>query len=349
MNRRTLRTLDSAILGVGAITPLGCNVSDTEAAMQSGAVGALTEVQSPRGSRRPAMMVPPTFYQALGRQPRLRRSSTISYLAAAAAQEAMQSAQAVPGDDLAVVLGVTDGSVIYTRRFFDQVVKEGAGAASPLLFPETVYNAPASHVAAALQCGHASYTLTGDASVGLGALHFGAQLLHMGIADRCLVVCAEEVDWILCEAYAAWGGTLPIAECASAVLLGRSGAGDVHLTTHPGESFATRRDAPNALARVLRDLSQSEGRNPAALPPQRIYSCANGTFIDQIESDALQMVESAPDPIRIKPRFGESLAAGALLQVVLAHQYVRAGGRGTASALSTTIGYNHQVNSALVW
>ena len=35
-------------------------------------------------------------------------------------------------------------------KFFAEIVERGEGAGSPLLFPETVYNAPASHIAARL-------------------------------------------------------------------------------------------------------------------------------------------------------------------------------------------------------
>src|SRR3712207_7831863 len=41
---------------------------------------------------------------------------------------------------------VSNGGVIYTKRFYHEVVESGAEAASPLLFPETVFNAPASHL-----------------------------------------------------------------------------------------------------------------------------------------------------------------------------------------------------------
>jgi len=94
-------------------------------------------------------------------------------------------------------------------------VKQGASAASPLLFPETVYNAPASHLSAQLGLDGACYTLVGDSTIGLTALKFAEQLLALGDVDRCVVVACEEIDWILCEAYRDWrlAGT-PLAESA---------------------------------------------------------------------------------------------------------------------------------------
>src|SRR5204863_1882383 len=104
----------------------------------------------------------------------------------------------------AVVFAISDGGVLYTRKFYEQIVKQGANAASPLLFPETVYNAPASHLAALLGIDGASYTLVGDNSVGLAALKFAEQLLDLGDLDRVIVVGAEEIDWVICEAYRDW-------------------------------------------------------------------------------------------------------------------------------------------------
>ena len=42
-------------------------------------------------------------------------------------------------------------SIRYSERFFGEVL-ENPATASPMLFPETVMNAPASHMAAYLGC-----------------------------------------------------------------------------------------------------------------------------------------------------------------------------------------------------
>ena len=94
--------------------------------------------------------------------------------------------------------------MIYTKRFYHEVVESGAQAASPLLFPETVFNAPASHLAAILGITGASYTLVGDGAVGLLALKMAEDLMLNPALDRCLVVGAEEADWLLCDAYRRW-------------------------------------------------------------------------------------------------------------------------------------------------
>ena len=103
-----------------------------------------------------------------------------------------------------MIFAISNGGVIYTKRFYHDIVESGAQAASPLLFPETVFNAPASHLAAILGITGASYTLVGDGAVGILALKMAEDLMCNEALDYCLVVGAEEADWLLCDAYRKW-------------------------------------------------------------------------------------------------------------------------------------------------
>src|SRR6202043_3897687 len=174
--------------------------------------------------------------------PRLRRSSAISRFTVVAGLEALASANLKLDPKLsartALIFAVSNGGVIYTKRFYHDIVESGAQAASPLLFPETVFNAPASHLAAILGITGASYTLVGDGAVGILALKMAEDLMTSDTLDYCLVVGAEEADWLLCDAYRKWRllrsappiepfqqppyGTI-LSEGAGAILLAGSG------------------------------------------------------------------------------------------------------------------------------
>ena len=67
--------------------------------------------------------------------------------------------------------------MIYTKRFYRDVVETGAQSASPLLFPETVFNAPASHLAAILGVTGTTYTVVGDGAVGLLAIKMAEDVM----------------------------------------------------------------------------------------------------------------------------------------------------------------------------
>ena len=323
------------IAGLGWVTPLGAGLDEVWAQVRDGVVPETKTLTNPETGRVHSFIAtPPDAVAHLARNPRLRRASAISQLAVAAGLAALENAGIAMTPETAahtaVVFAVCDGGVLYTRRFYEQIAKQGANAASPLLFPETVYNAPASHLAALLGIDGASYTLVGDASVGMSALHFAAELLETSDVGQVVVVGAEECDWILCEAYAAWRlARTPLAEGAAALVLRR--AGRWSLQTHPGAPFTRRRDAGAALARVLGNFDA----------PERVLGCANGTFIDRAEAAALAAHFPNAPVLSLKKSFGESPGAGALMQTVAA-------ALSGARTLVTVVGFNHQAGAAMV-
>lgn len=323
------------IAGLSWVTPLGTDLHGVFNQLRAGAQPARGTLSHPQTKQTyPFFFTPPSAVAHLSRHPRLRRASIISQIAVAAGLAAIANA----GFDLtpetssrtALVCAVCNGGAIYTRRFYEQIVTQGAGSASPLLFPETVYNAPASHLANLLGIDGTSYTLVGDGAVGLAALDFAGDLLATGDADQVLVVAAEEVDWILCQAYASWGfARSPLAEGASAVLL--SSMGRWNLQTHPGARFSQRHLASNALAEVLTTFG----------PGEEIFTSANGSFIDQSENLALSQGYSTIPTFSIKASLGEAFGASSLMQIVAAALSGR-------PSLVTVIGGNDQIGAARV-
>jgi hypothetical protein len=134
--------------------------------------------------------------------PRLRRASQISHYATAAAVEALGTdcMKVKAGElSLGLIYCVTSGCITYTRRFYDEVLKNPA-TASPLLFPETVFNAPAGHLAAVLGTRAPALTLVGDQGTFLLGLATAGDWLSRQVVDACLVVGAEELDWVMAYA-----------------------------------------------------------------------------------------------------------------------------------------------------
>ncbi|MBI3870504.1 MAG: hypothetical protein HY299_18410 [Verrucomicrobia bacterium] len=133
---------------------------------------------------------------------RLRRCTPITHYVMAAALEALGKG-ALPfqrGEErLGILVCLMSGCVSYSRRFHEEVMSDPA-AASPLIFPETVFNAPGSHLSAFLNSSGINYTLVGDDSTFLQGLAVAAGWLLSGDVDGCLVVGAEEMDWPVVEA-----------------------------------------------------------------------------------------------------------------------------------------------------
>ncbi len=335
--------LNAKVAGLGWVTPLGIGLDEVWARLERGEVGELKPLPNPEtGRAHQYMPVPLKLVDSVSRNPRLRRSSAISLFAVAAGLAAIEDAGLKMTPEVAartaVVFAISDGGVLYTRKFYEQIVKQGANVASPLLFPETVYNAPASHLAALLGVDGASYTLVGDASVGLAALHFAAQLFALGGLDQIVVVGAEECDWILCEAYADWRlAATPLAEGAAAVVLRREGRWN--LRTHPGVSFFRRREAQAALERVFPAFADCG-------PADVVVGSANGTFIDRAEAAGLAGWYPGVRTLMPKQAFGEAPGASALLQVVTAARALECGG--LRRAVVPVVGLNQQASAAIL-
>jgi 3-oxoacyl-(acyl-carrier-protein) synthase len=140
----------------------------------------------------------------------------------AAALEAMAKLRANhdPKRRLGLVVCLQSGCVNYSCRFFDETLKDPA-TASPLLFPETVYAAPASHVAAVLENVSLASTLVGDPAVFLQGASLGAQWLEENRVDVCLVIGAEETNWILADALRYFERSAVITAGAGALCLCR--------------------------------------------------------------------------------------------------------------------------------
>src|SRR5207237_4896838 len=145
---------------------------------------------SPLGRDYPVFRIPPSALVKAPAHPRLRRSSAISRFSAVAGLEALANPNVKLDPETAkrtaLIFAVSNGGVIYTKRFYHDIVESGAQAASPLLFPETVFNAPARHLAAIFGITGTSYTLVGDGAVGVLALKMASDLLENAAFDFCL-------------------------------------------------------------------------------------------------------------------------------------------------------------------
>ena len=192
------------VCGLGAISPAGWGVSPLHSVLARGEP-IPTQNQARPGWEKPLRVrtvPPPETRPAFFAHPRLRRASVITQHTVAAALEAL-------GDDaarvqsgvlrLGIVVCTMAGGVAYSRRFYEEVLREPA-MASPLVFPETVFNAPASHLAAYLDTPAASYTLVGDDGTFLQGLAVAADWLLDDRADGVVVIGVEEADWIVTEA-----------------------------------------------------------------------------------------------------------------------------------------------------
>jgi len=214
-------------------------------------------------------------------QLRLRRASPLSYFMVDVASRAIA---AVPGLDtsrLGVVSSFYLGCLTYSIRFYKQITEEGRRFGSPVLFPETVFNSPLSHVVSVLGVGGPVYSQIGDKSSVISAIRTACCWIANGDADHVLVLGAEEYDPMLLHAVRA--GRIVrkgevVGEGAGALLIGRgnSGKGVRIEKILDGHVFHNRRDAKRVAADFLSEI-------PMDIP---VLATATG-WMDKVEKDLL--------------------------------------------------------------
>lgn len=314
-----------SIAGASWVTPLGNSIDRVWQRLVAGEIAPFETLPNEQnGARYLVHRVPADATKHLPSHPRLRRASAISRFAAAAGLAALADSKPAPAlNRIALVFAISNGGVIYTRRFYSDIVKSGAQSASPLLFPETVFNAPASHLAAILGVGGASYTIVGDGAVGIFALKLAEDLMASDEIDACLVVAAEEIDPLVCEAYRQWrflrNPSTPqatrgmiMSEGAGAVLLDRSNRMIEIEKIFPGRNFFRRSQASALLGCVVSHLKEGTAF---------CIGSANGTFIDQAERAAVgEMPLYSPKSV-----LGDSVGASVLWQLIVAAQALKTG------------------------
>ena len=177
--------------------------------------------------------------------------------------------------------------------------------ASPILFPETVFNAPASHLASVLGSVSINYTLVGDSGVFLQGLALAARWLEEGQVPACLVVAAEEGDWIIADVLQYFDRSARLAEGAGALLLSCERPADPAMSltsvTDP-DPFSDRRTRDEALLRLSKTLAPLNSN-------ELLFAESGGCWGDW-----------GGTRMALEPTLGQAFAASVAWQCVLASE-----------------------------
>lgn len=188
---------------------------------------------------------------AMPKHPRLRRASNVTKFAVTAAHEAVGEERLEKmksgGLRIGIVMSFMNGCVNYSNRFFSEVLDDPT-LASPMIFPETVFNAPASHIAAYLECDGPVYTLIGDTATWFSAFRVADDWISAGLVDGCLIVSAEETDWLTLEALGLYSPDFIATEGAAAVYLEASPSGIALDSLHGSFDYTSAPERRSALA-----------------------------------------------------------------------------------------------------
>jgi 3-oxoacyl-(acyl-carrier-protein) synthase len=320
------------VAGLGAVSPAGWNVAALRDALDKGEPLPVQALPRPGWEKPlPARLVPnPPVRPEFLAHPRLRRSSPITHYVAAAALEAVAGLRADPAAKncpLGIVVCLQTGCVQYSCRFYDETLKNPA-TASPLVFPETVYAAPASHVAALLGNVVLAHSLVGDPSAFLKGVLLGVQWLEENRVDACLVIGAEETNWILADAFWHLDRRAIVAAGAGALCLCREAKWSC------GVELAAITDAHTFSARLNRTQAAKAMRGQLGKNGRGELLCDGIGDSPRTDAAEIEAWRDWTGP-RISPKriLGEGLMAAAAWQCVSACDAV-ANGRFAAANVS---------------
>ncbi len=311
-----MNTHNICIRGVGAVSSAGWSAAAMHAAVLAGKPLPQTPCARPGEERAwpcASRLVPAVPPEKILRHPRLRRSSAITRYSVASAMEALADAgydPAVPPPGLGILYIMMNGCVNYTGRFYNEVLQNPAQA-SPLIFPETVFNAPASHVASFLGIDGVVSTLVGSPNSIMEALDTASFWITSGIVEECLIIAGEECDWLSTEGLSYYHPQLISSEGAGALLLSAKGDGP-RISEVIGPMAYLSWQERNALLPQLAAQTQAKLQGNATLINDRLGIAK----LDRAEESAWSG-RSWNAVLSPKHVLGESMGASAVLQLVL--------------------------------
>jgi hypothetical protein len=329
--------------GTGAVSPAGWGVESLRQALREKKPVATRPLTRP-GWEEPLpirQVPPPSSRPGFLSHARLRRTSPITQFGVAAGMEAL-------GDDacliasgklrLGIVQCVMSGCIHYSRRFYDETLRDPA-TASPLIFPETVFNAPASHIAALLGTNAINYTIVGDPGTFLQGLALAANWLLNDQVDGCLVIGAEETDWLTTDAFRRFQRKMILSE----------GAGAIYLRTEPSTPAAIQlskiTDAHLFLKNQSRHCAAQKMRAELDGNVARSLLCDSTQSMPRLDSAELDAWQDwSADRISPKTILGEGLMAAAAWQCVSAVDAIRENHYNSANV--SVVGCNQQAIGA---
>lgn len=333
-----------AVTGVGVVSPIGVGRAAFWSALCAGRSGVVPLEGLARQSGRPRIAAPigELPWKTLITSPQFRRMDRLSRMAVAASRLALDDAglqgRDVAGERTGVVFGTSLGDLEDSMAHLDRVFTRGPAAASPMVFPNLVLNAPAGYVAMEHGCTGVNFTVAQHEVSGEHAIALGCDVVRSGRADVVLAGGGDGLTPILVEAYhrgralaAQRGGrewASPYDRERSGIVLGE---GTAMLVLESLESARRRGVAVYAVLTAVRDYSvaaprytwppRADAAAPLLAPlvgddvdvvfgggnsSRRLDSCELALFARLFAGRAGVAVTS------IKGAIGESGAAGAL-------------------------------------
>lgn len=319
-----------AILGVGVVGPSGTGAAAYWGALQAARQGAATLPGATGGSAACVVGFDPKSFIVPAKVRRLDAASRYAIAAARLAFGDAGSPLPPPQPDRAgAVLGSASAGATPVRDFLEPVLRQGPIGALPMVFPNTVGNAPSSYVAIELGLKGPNHTVSQKEVSGLLAIAQAARYVREGRADLMVAGGADELPETIRGAFDRLGvlqpQSLPFVDGSRGFVMGE-GAYVLLLGTGPGglgvlaghgvaSEGATRERWPRDPETIVGALQ--EALDDAGVPPcdvDLVVASANGVpEVERVEAAALVKLfhGKLPPVTSVKRLTGEMGSSGA--------------------------------------
>ncbi|MBW2568313.1 MAG: hypothetical protein JRD93_01740 [Deltaproteobacteria bacterium] len=191
---------DIAVTGIGIVSPLGVGRKTFWENLREAKTGIKRITSFDTGSLLsnvagwiddfdPGQFMPTRCY---------RRMSLVSRMAVASSIEALADSGLIPDslnrERIAIIMGTSYGSSSHVEDFYAGFLKEGPRGVHPFVFPETVPNAPASHIAMYHGITGPNSTFCQNEISAENAIMYARNLLSQNLVDIALVGGADELS-----------------------------------------------------------------------------------------------------------------------------------------------------------
>ncbi|MFE3059465.1 beta-ketoacyl synthase N-terminal-like domain-containing protein [Nocardia sp. NPDC059239] len=340
------------ITGIGALTCAGTGTAALREAFAQGKLCTAAESGARIGR------VPLDAAEYLTAKAR-RRMDRLGIFSVVASRLALEDGGLVIDDDnrtrVGTVLGTGIGPMDSMEAFARPLFDNGPLAASPALFPNTVYNAATGQVTMHVGAVGPTTTVTTGHAAGAAALAYACDILTRDEADSMLAIAADTLTDTVIDAYRAVGpmatAGFGIAEAGIAVLLERASTAAARGATPCAEllGYGIASDAQGVgrwdrtgrgVERAARQALEQAGVEPGDV--RAVWTNSIGVpAADEPEMSALSRVFAGNSTTRWfdpKRLFGEPIGAGGPLALALA---LGPGLDGPALLVSSSLGGTH--------
>ncbi|HWN40612.1 MAG TPA: beta-ketoacyl synthase N-terminal-like domain-containing protein, partial [Thermoanaerobaculia bacterium] len=193
------------VTGLGTVGAYGSGAESLRQALASSEPPALSEIDRSAGyhlvqAPRKALLVDPALLREWVPPGEARRMSPPSRYALATARMALRCAglgEGLPDERTGVVISNAFGPCSYSEGLLRQILLEGPESASPILFMESVANAPAAQIAIAFRARGPSVTICQREAGALLAVGQAAADVAAGRVARALAGTLDEMTPLL--------------------------------------------------------------------------------------------------------------------------------------------------------